>query len=344
MRPRYLVCITLLAALSPATGRAGPAVLTNPVPASQSETEARSADAAAAVRFRLRSARRPRPGTGSCGRAGTGARNRNSRGVGSKATGLGRRYLHSDRRRRRSLSRLRDSRRQRDLQPRDHRTRSRRPSAVVRRAQRCAHQCHARRHAAEHAYRALLQRERLAGRAHHGHTVVYSTPTPAAVFRPRAAPDRRRQLSHRSTAPSPTAGCPTPTGGSSRTPSASTNDKASTSNAFFEFLGIPIFYLPYLHHPANETGRVSGLLTPVISNVFDQGLHGGRAGVLGHQPQHGRGGGLGVLQQARLGAQWRLPLQGPGTRPPDRALERVARPRRRGASGQHAGQFRSETF
>ena len=43
------------------------------------------------------------------------------------------------------------------------------------------------------------------------------------------------------------------------------NDKASTSNAFFEFLGLPIFYLPYLHHPANDTGRVSGLLTPVIS-------------------------------------------------------------------------------
>ena len=44
------------------------------------------------------------------------------------------------------------------------------------------------------------------------------------------------------------------------------DEKASTSNAFFEFLGVPIFYLPYLHHPANETGRVSGLLTPVISN------------------------------------------------------------------------------
>lgn len=42
------------------------------------------------------------------------------------------------------------------------------------------------------------------------------------------------------------------------------NDKASTSNAFFEFLGIPIFYLPYLHHRASETGRVSGLLTPVV--------------------------------------------------------------------------------
>ena len=44
------------------------------------------------------------------------------------------------------------------------------------------------------------------------------------------------------------------------------NEKAATSNAFFEFLGLPIFYLPYLHHPANDTGRVSGLLTPVISN------------------------------------------------------------------------------
>jgi LPS-assembly protein len=44
------------------------------------------------------------------------------------------------------------------------------------------------------------------------------------------------------------------------------NSNASTSNAFFEFLGIPIFYLPYLHHPATDTGRASGLLTPVISN------------------------------------------------------------------------------
>jgi len=43
------------------------------------------------------------------------------------------------------------------------------------------------------------------------------------------------------------------------------NNMASTSNAFFEFLGVPVFYLPYLHHPANETGRASGLLTPVVS-------------------------------------------------------------------------------
>jgi LPS-assembly protein len=40
---------------------------------------------------------------------------------------------------------------------------------------------------------------------------------------------------------------------------------ASTSNAFFKFLGIPVFYFPYLHHPASETGRVSGFLTPVVS-------------------------------------------------------------------------------
>jgi LPS-assembly protein len=43
------------------------------------------------------------------------------------------------------------------------------------------------------------------------------------------------------------------------------NNMASTSNAFFKFLGIPIFYFPYLHHPANDSGRASGLLTPVIS-------------------------------------------------------------------------------
>jgi len=46
----------------------------------------------------------------------------------------------------------------------------------------------------------------------------------------------------------------------------SLDDKnASTTNAFFEFLGLPVFYLPYLHHPANDTGRVSGFLTPVVS-------------------------------------------------------------------------------
>jgi LPS-assembly protein len=40
------------------------------------------------------------------------------------------------------------------------------------------------------------------------------------------------------------------------------NGKASTSNALFEFLSVPIFYLPYLRHPVDETGRESGLLIP----------------------------------------------------------------------------------
>jgi LPS-assembly protein len=41
--------------------------------------------------------------------------------------------------------------------------------------------------------------------------------------------------------------------------------KASTSNALFKFLGVPLFYYPYLRHPVDETGRESGLLVPVIS-------------------------------------------------------------------------------
>ena len=41
--------------------------------------------------------------------------------------------------------------------------------------------------------------------------------------------------------------------------------KASMDNALFKFLGVPIFYLPYLRHPVDETGRESGLLIPVLS-------------------------------------------------------------------------------
>jgi LPS-assembly protein len=41
--------------------------------------------------------------------------------------------------------------------------------------------------------------------------------------------------------------------------------KASTTNALFKILGVPVFYLPYLRHPVDETGRESGLLVPVFS-------------------------------------------------------------------------------
>ena len=50
------------------------------------------------------------------------------------------------------------------------------------------------------------------------------------------------------------------------------NGKASTSNAFFEFLGVPLFYLPYLRHPVDETDRESGVLIPVLSNSSIKGF------------------------------------------------------------------------
>jgi LPS-assembly protein len=43
------------------------------------------------------------------------------------------------------------------------------------------------------------------------------------------------------------------------------NGMASTSNARFDFFGVPVLYLPYLHHPISRNGRESGLLIPVIS-------------------------------------------------------------------------------
>jgi LPS-assembly protein len=45
---------------------------------------------------------------------------------------------------------------------------------------------------------------------------------------------------------------------------AMADGEASTSNSFFEFLGVPIFYLPYLRHAVDKGGRESGLLIPVI--------------------------------------------------------------------------------
>jgi LPS-assembly protein len=44
-----------------------------------------------------------------------------------------------------------------------------------------------------------------------------------------------------------------------------TDGKASTSNAVLKILGVPVFYLPYLRHPVEETGRESGLMIPVLS-------------------------------------------------------------------------------
>ena len=42
--------------------------------------------------------------------------------------------------------------------------------------------------------------------------------------------------------------------------------EASVSNSYFEFLRVPVFYFPYLRHPASAEGRQSGLLIPTVSN------------------------------------------------------------------------------
>ncbi len=44
---------------------------------------------------------------------------------------------------------------------------------------------------------------------------------------------------------------------------------ASSANLLFKFLGVPVFYLPYLSHPTNETGRESGLLFPIVPSNYN---------------------------------------------------------------------------
>ena len=53
---------------------------------------------------------------------------------------------------------------------------------------------------------------------------------------------------------------------------AMADGKASTRNSIFEFLNVPLFYLPYLRHPTDDTGRESGLLIPVLSNSSIKGF------------------------------------------------------------------------
>jgi LPS-assembly protein len=55
------------------------------------------------------------------------------------------------------------------------------------------------------------------------------------------------------------------------------NGKATTRNSVFEFLHLPLFYLPFVQHSLDVTGRESGLLIPVFGNTGVKGL------VLGEQ-------------------------------------------------------------
>ena len=117
---------------------------------------------------------------------------------------------------------------------------------------------------------------------------------------------------------------------------------ASTTNTIFKLFGVPIFDLPYLRHPVDETGRESGLLIPVISiGSSIRGFTFGEQAYLVLNRSMDMVARHRVLQQARMGAQRRLSLQGAGPRPPDRALECPVRSRFRpgaGRSGPQAGQ------
>jgi LPS-assembly protein len=54
--------------------------------------------------------------------------------------------------------------------------------------------------------------------------------------------------------------------------------KASASNSLFKFLGLPLFYLPYISHPVDENGRQSGILIPAGENSTIKGLVFGEQG------------------------------------------------------------------
>ena len=55
------------------------------------------------------------------------------------------------------------------------------------------------------------------------------------------------------------------------------NNKATTHNSVFEFLKVPLFYLPFVQRNLDETGRESGLMIPAFENSGVKGL------VLGEQ-------------------------------------------------------------
>ena len=109
-----------------------------------------------------------------------------------------------------------------------------------------------------------------------GHTAVYSTPTPL-LFSGRVLLETGEGKFRVIDGSITNCRLPHPDWRIIAHSIALDNDRASTSNAFFEFLGVPIFYIPYLQHPANETGRVTGFMIPFVGNSSIKGY------VLGEQ-------------------------------------------------------------
>ena len=109
-----------------------------------------------------------------------------------------------------------------------------------------------------------------------GHTIVYSTPTPL-LFSGRVLLETGEGKFKVIDGSITNCRLPHPDWRIIAHTIALDNEKASTTNALFEFLGVPIFYIPYLQHPANETGRVSGFMIPFVGNSSIKGY------VLGEQ-------------------------------------------------------------
>jgi LPS-assembly protein len=109
-----------------------------------------------------------------------------------------------------------------------------------------------------------------------GHTAVYSTPTPL-MFSGRVLLETGEGKFEVIDGSITNCQLPHPDWRIIAHAIALDNERASTTNAFFEFLGVPIFYIPYLQHPANETGRVSGFMIPFVGNSSIKGY------VLGEQ-------------------------------------------------------------
>jgi LPS-assembly protein len=98
-----------------------------------------------------------------------------------------------------------------------------------------------------------------------GHTVVYSTTNPL-IFTARVAIENGEGDYRLVDGSITNCRLPHPDWRIIARTIALENRRASTSNSIFEFLGIPIFYLPYLRHAVAEGDRESGLLIPVVSN------------------------------------------------------------------------------
>lgn len=103
-----------------------------------------------------------------------------------------------------------------------------------------------------------------------GHTVVYSTPNPL-LFTARVLIEEGKD--HYKLIDGSMTNCriPHPDWQIIAHSIALDERRASTSSAWFKFLNMPIFYLPYLRHAVAADDRESGLLIPVLSNSSIKG-------------------------------------------------------------------------